>query len=170
MISEPCNLGEHPSIFQVSLRLPRCDCDIIRELILIAFDLDLGPMNIRARMARSLGLVVLLVAPLLPVRAQVSENKPPSVTQILDDIKQHPGNSKLYVALGLAYWGRNDYPHALEAFQLAVKFGPMSAEAHNWVGVATLEQGDFPGAAAEFRKAISLDPKYARATPTWVPH
>ncbi len=129
----------------------------------MAFDLELGPMNIRARMARSLGLVVLLVAPLLPVRAQVSENKPPSVTQILDDIKQHPGNSKLYVALGLAYWDRNDYPHAPEAFQLAVKFGPMSAEAHNWLGVATLEQGDFPGAAAEFRKAISLDPKYARA-------
>jgi len=129
----------------------------------MAFDLDLGPMNIRARMARSLGLVVLLVGALLPVRAQVSENKPPSVTQILDDIKQHPGNSKLYVALGLAYWDRNDYPRALEAFQLAVKFGPTSAEAHNWVGVATLEQGDFPGAATEFRKAISLDPKYARA-------
>src|SRR5260370_31228305 len=97
----------------------------------MAFDLDLGPMNIRAKMARSLGPVVLLVGPLLPVRAQVSENKPPSVTQILDDIKQHPGSSNLYVALGLAYWDRNDYPHALEAFQLPVKFAPTPPHPHN---------------------------------------
>src|SRR3979490_1952876 len=90
----------------------RC-CDIIRELILIAFDLDLGPMNIRPRIARSLGLVVFLAGSLLPCRAQVSENKPASVTQIQDEIKQHPGHSKLHVALGLAYWDHNDYPHAL---------------------------------------------------------
>src|SRR6266481_7508318 len=163
MISEACSLGEHPPTLQVSLRLLRGDAISYGNSYLIAFDLDLGPMNIRPRMARSLGLVVFLAGSFLPCRAQVSENKPASVTQIQDEIKQHPGNSKLYVALGLAYWDRNDYPHALEAFQLAVKFGPMSAEAHNWVGVATLEQGDFPGAAAEFRKAISLDPKYARA-------
>src|SRR6266849_2620073 len=86
-----------------------------------------------------------------------------STSQIESEIKRDPNNPHLHVALGLAYWDRNDYPHALEAFQRAVKVGPSSAEAHNWLGVATLEKGDLPGAVAEFRKAVSLDPKYARA-------
>ena len=28
-------------------------------------------------------------------------------------VKRDPGNPKLHVALGLAYWDRNDYPRAL---------------------------------------------------------
>src|SRR6266404_5923334 len=129
-----------------------------------------GLINSRAKATRILGLAVFVVGSILPGRAQVSgnppalnENHPVSLSQIEGELKQHPNSPKLYVALGLAYWDRNDYPHALEAFQRAVKLGPASAEAHNWLGVATLEKGDFPGAAAEFRKAISLDPKYARA-------
>ena len=120
-------------------------------------------MDSRAKVNRTLDLVVLLVGSILPGRAQLSKNAPASVSQIQDEIKQHPDSPKLYVALGLAYWDRNDFSHALEAFQRAVKLGPTSAEAHNWLGVATLERGDLPGAVAEFRKAVSLDPKYARA-------
>src|SRR5258708_2016509 len=122
-----------------------------------------GLMNSRAKAARILGVAVFVVGSILPGRAQVSEDPAASLSQIEGELKQHPNSPKLYVALGLAYWDRNDYPHALEAFQRAVKLGPASAEAHNWLGVATLEKGDFPGAAAEFRKAIPLDPKYARA-------
>src|SRR5437660_1311091 len=120
-------------------------------------------MNSRPKVNRTLGLVVFVVGSILPGRAQLSKSTPVSVSQIQDEIKQHADNPKLYVELGLAYWDRNDYPHALEAFQRAVKIGPASAEAHNWLGVANLEKGDLPGAVAEFRKAISLDPKYARA-------
>jgi tetratricopeptide (TPR) repeat protein len=93
-----------------------------------------------------------------------STDKPASsLSQIQASIKRDPNNPKLLVALGLAYWDRNDYPHALEAFQRAVKVGPSSAEAHNWLGVAILEKADLPGAIAEFRKAVALDPKSARA-------
>ena len=60
-------------------------------------------------------------------------------------------------------WERNDYPQALEVFQKAVKVGPRSAEAHNWLGVALAAKSDLPGAIAAFRKAIALDPKYGRA-------
>ena len=120
-------------------------------------------MNPHTRVIRTLALIVLVAGSILPGRAQVNDKAPPSVTQLEEQIKQHPGSPKLYVALGLAYWDRNDYQQAFTAFQSAVKFGPTSADAHNWLGVATLEQGDFPGAAVEFRKAISLDPKYARA-------
>jgi tetratricopeptide (TPR) repeat protein len=112
---------------------------------------------------RSLSLVVIAVGLTTALRAQVGENAPRSIGQIEEQIKLHPDRPQLYVALGLAYWNRNDYPHALEAFRHAVKLGPTSAEAHNWFGVAMLEKGDVSGAIVEFRKAISLDAKYARA-------
>src|ERR1700730_6285879 len=100
-----------------------------------------GLINSRAKATRILGLAVFVVGSILPGRAQVSgnppalnENHPVSLSQIEDELKQHPNSPKLYVALGLAYWDRNDYPRALEAFQHAVKLGPASAEAHNWLG------------------------------------
>ena len=86
-----------------------------------------------------------------------------TIGQIESEIKSDPNNPHLYVVLGLAYWDKNDYPHAFDAFQHAVKVGPSSAEAHNWLGVALLEKADLPGATAEFRKAVSLDSKSARA-------
>jgi tetratricopeptide (TPR) repeat protein len=94
---------------------------------------------------------------------QTVKNASASVEDLQSSIKRDPRNPKLYVALGLAYWDRNDYPHAFAAFQQAVKVGPASAEAHNWLGVAILEKADLPNAISEFRKAVALDPKYARA-------
>jgi tetratricopeptide (TPR) repeat protein len=119
-------------------------------------------MNSRHILRRFAG-VALLLGLALPAVAQKTKSSSPSISQIEAAIKEHPGNPKLYVQLGLAHWDRNDYPHALEAFQQAVKVGPSSAEAHNWLGVAILEKADLPGAIAEFRNAVSLDAKYARA-------
>jgi tetratricopeptide (TPR) repeat protein len=113
--------------------------------------------------ARAWASVVLVLTFLLTAEAQKAEKPSASLSEIETAIERDPANPKLRVALGLAYWDHSDYPHALEAFQLAVKVGPTSAEAHNWLGVAILEKADLPGAIAEFRKAVSLDPKYARA-------
>jgi tetratricopeptide (TPR) repeat protein len=121
--------------------------------------------------SQALSVVVIAAGSLLSTFAQTPQPRPlqnspktaASIEQIEDQIKKHPGDPRLYVGLGLAYWQRHDFPHALEAFQHAVKFGPQSAEAHNWLGVALLEKGDFTGSIAEFRRAIALDPKYARA-------
>ena len=110
-------------------------------------------------------LGVLFVAG-VPVAAQQKEapaQPAPSVSQLEASIKRDPANSKLYVALGLAYWDKRDSARALEAFQQAVKVGPRSAEAHNWLGVALADKSDFPGAIAAFKKAIALDPEYGRA-------
>src|SRR4051794_5670975 len=99
----------------------------------------------------------------LDVSAQAPRKTQASVEELQASIRREPTNPKLQVALGLAYWDRNDYPHAYAAFQQAVKVGPQSAEAHNWLGVAILEKADLPNAISEFRKAVALDPKYARA-------
>jgi tetratricopeptide (TPR) repeat protein len=105
------------------------------------------------------GLLFFIVLGCVPfVRAQKPE-QPASLSQLEASLKRDPNNPKLLVALGLAYWDRNDYPHALEAFQRAVKIGPNSAEAHNWLGVAIMEKADLPGAIAEFKKAVALDPE-----------
>src|SRR5207244_3578457 len=125
------------------------------QLSFVALTVGRGSMDSRAKVNRTLGLVVLLVGSILPGRAQLSKNEPASVSQIQDEIKQHPDSPKLYVALGLAYWDRNDFSHALEAFQRAVQLGPTSAEAHNWLGVATLERGDLPGAVARSEEHTS---------------
>ncbi len=108
-------------------------------------------------------VLFLVVASAMTAGAQKAADAPPSVSELEAAIKRDPSNSKLHVALGLAYWERNDYPRALTAFRRAVQAGPRSAEAHNWLGVALSEKADFPGAIAAFRKAIALDPKYGRA-------
>ena len=116
------------------------------------------------RIARRLACVVVLLAGSVAVASQQKRAiAAASVVQLEAAIKRDPRNPKTYVALGLAYWDRNDYRHALTAFQRAVQVGPTSAEAHNWLGVALADKADLPGAVAEFRKSIALDPKYGRA-------
>ena len=120
-------------------------------------------MNRAPTIVRGWAVAIFIIGCLIPARSQNAEKAPRSVSQIEAAIQRDPGNPRLHVALGLAYWDRNDYPHALEAFQRAVKIGPDSAEAHNWLGVALMGKADLPNAVAEFRKAVALDPKYARA-------
>jgi tetratricopeptide (TPR) repeat protein len=120
-------------------------------------------MNCAQTIVRLRAVAILVMACLIPAWAQKAEKAPPSISQIEAAIQRDPGNPKLHVTLGLAYWDRNDYPHALDAFQRAVKVGPNSAEAHNWLGVALMGKADLPSAVAEFKKAVALDPKYARA-------
>ena len=83
----------------------------------------------------------------------------PLWSQLEAAVKRDPGNPKLHVALGLAYWDRNDYPRALSAFQRAVKVGPRSAEAHNWLGVALSEKSDLPGAIAALQEGRRARPE-----------
>ena len=86
-----------------------------------------------------------------------------TVAELESAVERAPRDAKLLVALGLAYWDRNEYPRALEIFQRAVKVAPTSAEAHNWLGVALSEKADLAGAIAMLTRAIALDPGYARA-------
>src|ERR1700724_4682530 len=116
-------------------------------------------MNRAPTIVRGWAVAIFIIGCLIPAWSQNAEKAPPSVSQIEVAIQRDPGNPKLHVALGLAYWDRNDYPHALEAFQRAVKIGPDSAEAHNWLGVALMGKADLPNAVAEFRKAARLAPK-----------
>ena len=70
-----------------------------------------------------------VIALAISAQAQNPKHAPAStasISQIQSELKRDPNNPHLHVTLGLAYWDRNDYPHALEAFQQAVKVGPSS--------------------------------------------
>src|SRR5258708_11076727 len=118
-------------------------------------------MNRAPTIVRRWAAAIFVVACLIPARAQKVEKAPPSISQIEAAIQRDPGNPKLHVTLGLAYWDRNDYSHALEPFQHAVKVGPDSAEAHNRLGVALIWKADLPTVLVEFSMTVALDPKYA---------
>jgi len=120
-------------------------------------------MSCAPTICRGFAVAALLALSLAPAVSQKAEKAPASLASLEAAAKQHPLDPKLHVALGLAYWDRNDYAHALKAFQQAVKVGPGSAQAHNWLGVALMGKADLAGAMTEFKKAISLNPKYARA-------
>jgi tetratricopeptide (TPR) repeat protein len=109
----------------------------------------------------AMGALVLLSA--TPAVSQRVERTSAFLSELELAVKLHPLDPKARVTLGLAYWDRDDYAHALETFRQAVKVGPNSAEAHNWLGVALMGKADLAGAVAEFKKTLSLNPKFVRA-------
>ena len=68
-------------------------------------------MNRAQTIVRRWAVAIFIVTGLIPVWAQKVEKAPPSISQIDADIQRDPGNPKLHVNLGLAYWDRNDYQH-----------------------------------------------------------
>ncbi len=113
-------------------------------------------------------LVLLLVLPAIgraqqPPATQGQQPTSANLAELQALAERNPGDPKGWVLLGLAYLDRSESAKALDAFHRAVKAGPQSAEAHNWLGVGLAASSDLPGAIAEFRKAVALDPKYGRA-------
>jgi hypothetical protein len=91
---------------------------------------------------------------------QTVKNASASVEDLQSSIKRDPRNPKLYVALGLAYWDRNDYPHAFAAFRLRRTTG---WESRFWKRPTC--QTRFPNSERPWR----LIPDMRALTPTWDP-
>lgn len=129
--------------------------------------MKINPRIVPKQVIFALAVIIWTLPALAQVAGSVSQSKEnegaSSLTEIQAALTHEPGNPKLYVKLGRAYWDRNDYQHAFDAFQQAVRVGPSSAEAHNWLGAFLMSRGNLPSAISELRKAISLDPTYARA-------
>ena len=93
-------------------------------------------MSVSPRILRVFAMGALVLLSATPAVSQKAERTSASLSELELAVKLHPLDPKPRVTLGLAYWDRNDYAHALETFRQAVKVGPNSAEAHNWLGVA----------------------------------
>ena len=73
--------------------------------------------------------------------AKVKDDGLPPIEQLQASLKREPGNAKLYVQLGQAYWAAGDYQNAFEALKQGVKLAPSSAAAHNWMGAFLMGRG-----------------------------
>jgi tetratricopeptide (TPR) repeat protein len=75
-------------------------------------------------------------------------------------LKLAPNLAAAQLALGYTeYWGRADYPAALEAFAEASKLKPNDADALAAQGYVQRRQGRLDAAAASLAQALALDPR-----------
>src|SRR5262249_18534146 len=89
--------------------------------------------------------ILVLVGTAAPVFAQEPEKTvPPEIAKVEAAVQRNPFAVELRLQLGVAYMDKNDFSHATEVLQEAVRLAPTSAEAHNWLGVALMGKSDLP--------------------------
>ena len=70
--------------------------------------------------------LVLLTVVTATAQEQTAGVAPAPVSQLEAAVRRDPKSPSAHIALGLAYWGRNEYPRALQAFRRAVEVtGPL---------------------------------------------
>ncbi len=77
--------------------------------------------------------------------------------------EQSPKSGTLIGNLGWFHYQRQEYPQAIEKYQIALKLQPKTALFHNNLGNALAQMGKPREAIVEIRKAIELKPDYAEA-------
>lgn len=74
-------------------------------------------------------------------------------------LEMSPREAQILDALGLAFFGRQDYPRAESYFKRALEVNPKFSESHHHLGWVYLVQGRFQEAIAEFDLTLA-DPIY----------
>ena len=80
-----------------------------------------------------------------------------------EELARDPENPKLWAALGNAWYDREDWDHAIEAYRKALRKAPKDASVLSDLGAAYRNQGDFPQAIASFEKARAADSEHWQA-------
>jgi len=78
-------------------------------------------------------------------------------------IKEYPADDDGYDLKGTVYYGRNDYPSAVEYYNEAVKLSPAKEEFYEDRGDAYFYSDKYTEALADFLKAVKLDKDRAYA-------
>jgi len=75
-------------------------------------------------------------------------------------VKEHGDSPGVEVAIGMAYFGNEDYVPASAAFRAALASDPNNADAHFYLGAVLFKQKDLDGAIGEWREAVRAKPGY----------
>lgn len=78
-------------------------------------------------------------------------------------ITQYPDDGDGYDLKGDVYYGRDDYPEAVELYSQAIKLSPTTETFYEDRGNAFFYGGKYPEALADFQKAVQLDKHRAYA-------
>ncbi len=81
-------------------------------------------------------------------------------TQLRKEIDRDPQNPKLWTALGNFYYDREDWDHAVSAYEKALRKAPKDPNVLSDLGSAYRNRGEFHRAIALFEKARSADPDH----------
>lgn len=76
------------------------------------------------------------------------------------EVQRDPQNPRLLAALGNAYYDREDWDHAIEAYEKALRKGAKEAAVLSDVGAAYRNRGQFQRAISYFEKARAADPDH----------
>ena len=85
------------------------------------------------------------------------------IATLQDGLARDPENPKLWAALGNAWYDREDWDHAIEAYRKALRKAPKDASVLSDLGAAYRNRGDFPQAIASFEKARAADSDHWQA-------
>lgn len=85
------------------------------------------------------------------------------IAGLQDELARDPENPKLWAALGNAWYDREDWDHAIEAYRKALRKAPKDANVLSDLGAAYRNQGDFRQAIASFEKARAADSEHWQA-------
>lgn len=69
------------------------------------------------------------------------------------ELQRDPESPRLWTALGNAYYDREDWDHAVEAYEKALRKAPRDANVLSDLGAALRNRGEFRRAIASFEKA-----------------
>ena len=82
------------------------------------------------------------------------------IASLKTELLRDPENPKLWAALGNAYYDREDWDRAVEAYEKALRKAPKDANLLSDLGAAYRNRGEFRRAIAAFEKARKADPNH----------
>jgi tetratricopeptide (TPR) repeat protein len=92
-----------------------------------------------------------------PADASAAPGASGRISSLKTELLRDPENPKLWAALGNAYYDREDWDRAIEAYEKALRKAPKDANVLSDLGAAYRNRGEFRRAIAAFEKARKAD-------------
>jgi tetratricopeptide (TPR) repeat protein len=90
------------------------------------------------------------------------------VGELVRSLERDPENPEILIDLGNAYYDREDWEHAIEAYEKARRKAPKNPNLLSDLGAAHRNRGEFDLAVAFFQKARQADPDHWQSLLDWL--
>ena len=90
------------------------------------------------------------------------------VAELVRSLERDPENPEILTDLGNAYYDREDWDHAIEAYEKARRKAPKNPNLLSDLGAAHRNRGEFDLAIAFFQKARQADPDHWQSLLNWL--